>query len=104
VGNDNPARSSTLSSNDYITTSDSLVTVPVYDPTGAAGPNPTTSTAVNIVGFLQVFIHRAQPGGSWKAGSFDVTIVNVSGCGNAASGTPVYTGSSSAVPVRLIHN
>jgi Flp pilus assembly protein TadG len=101
VGNDNPARSPSLSSNDYITTSESMVTVPVYD--GTVIP-PTTTPGVNIIGFLQLFIVRAWPGGGGpKAGSFDVTIVNVSGCGSVATATPVYTGNASAVPVRLIH-
>jgi len=101
VGNNHPLEGTpTLSGGDYITTSDSLITVPVYDATGAITPtNP-----VNVIGFLQVFINRAWPGGNpQKAGSFDVTVVNVSGCGSGATGTPVFTGSPSAVPVRLIH-
>jgi Flp pilus assembly protein TadG len=86
----------------YINTSDSLITVPVYDDIAAGGAPP--STGVQIVGFLQLFINQSFPGnGSWKAGSFIVTIVNVSGCGSNATGTPVYNGSSAAVPVRLIH-
>jgi Flp pilus assembly protein TadG len=101
VGHDNPARSPSLSANDYITTSDSLVTVPVYEPPVGS---PAPVGPVNIIGFLQVFIVRAAPaGGGPKAGSFDVTIVNVSGCGLGATATPVYTGNASAVPVRLIH-
>ena len=102
VGNNHPLEGTpSLSANNYITTSDSLVTVPVYEPLpGSAAPGGP----VNIIGFLQVFINRAWPaGGGPKAGSFDVTIVNVSGCGNGATGTAVYTGSSSAVPIRLIH-
>src|SRR5579864_337947 len=99
VGNNHPLAGSVLSSNDLVTTSDSLVTIPVYDQTVA--PNtPTNAAAVNIVGFLQVFIDQAFPGGGPKAGSFHVTVVNVSGCGNSATGTPVMA--SSAVPVRLI--
>ena len=100
VGNNHPLGGTpTLSAGDYITTSDSLITVPVYD--SAAGI-PTGT--VNIIGFLQVFINRAFPGGApQKAGSFDVTIVNVAGCGSGATGTPVFAGSPSAVPVRLIH-
>jgi hypothetical protein len=84
-----------LSGNDLVTTSDSLVTIPVYD--GAGTPGAT----VNIIGFLQVFIDQAFPGGGGpKAGQFHVTVVNVSGCGSSASGTPISGGS--AVPVRLI--
>jgi hypothetical protein len=101
VGNSHPlAGTPTLSAGDYVTTSDSLVTVPVYDATGGIIPN----APVNIIGFLQVFINRVFPaGGGPKAGSFDMTIVNVAGCGSGATGTPVFTASPTSVPVRLIH-
>jgi hypothetical protein len=84
-----------------VTTSDSLVTVPIYDDVAQGTP---TAAGVQIVGFLQLFINRTWPGGGGpKAGSFTATVVNVAGCGNSAGGTPVFTGSTSAVPVRLIH-
>jgi hypothetical protein len=56
---------------------------------------------VNIIGFLQVFIVQAFAGGGPKAGEFQATVVNVSGCG--ASATAPAVASNSAVPVRLIH-
>lgn len=100
AGNDHPL-AATLG-NSYITTSDSLVTVPIYDDVAAPGGMPTAP--VQIVGFLQLFINRAFPGGGgFKAGSFQATVVNVAGCGSSATGAPVFSGSSSAVPVRLIH-
>ena len=98
VGNNHPLATSVLSANDLVTTSDSLVTVPVYDGAGPLAP----LTPVNIIGFLQLFIVKSCPGGGGaKAGEFSVTVVNVSGCGNAASAAPVASGA--AVPVRLIH-
>jgi Flp pilus assembly protein TadG len=101
VGNDHPLAGPLA--NSYVNTSDSLVTVPVYDDVAAAGP-PTTAGGVQIIGFLQLFINRSFPGGGGpKAGSFQATVVNVAGCGSAASGTPVFNGSSAAVPVRLTH-
>jgi len=100
VGNNHPLAGTALSTGDLVTTSDSLVTIPVYDQTGASD-RPTSATGVNVIGFLQVFIQDAFQGGGPKAGQFDVTVINVSGCGNSASGAPVSTGSS--VPVRLIH-
>jgi Flp pilus assembly protein TadG len=101
VGNDHPLAGTVLSTNDLVTTSDSLVTIPVYDQTVVPNvPGPTSASAVNVIGFLQVFIVDAFQGGGPQAGQFDVIVVNVSGCGNAASGTPVMA--SSAVPVRLI--
>jgi hypothetical protein len=99
VGNDHPLAGTVLSTNDLVTTSDSLVTIPVYDDKGAVD-RPTGTVGVNVIGFLQVFIVDAFQGGGPQAGQFDVIVVNVSGCGNAASGTPVMA--SSAVPVRLI--
>jgi Flp pilus assembly protein TadG len=99
VGTDHPLSGTVLSTNDLVTTSDSLVTIPVYDQT-AAPPVPSSATGVNVIGFLQVFIVDAFQGGGPQAGQFDVVVVNVSGCGNAATGTPVMA--SSAVPVRLI--
>jgi Flp pilus assembly protein TadG len=103
VGHNHPLEGTpSLASGDYITTSDSLVTVPVYDNVAAGGAPP--SVGVQIIGFLQLFVNTVWPGGGGpKEGSFTVTVVNVSGCGSNASGTPVYNGSSSAVPVRLIH-
>jgi hypothetical protein len=100
VGNDHPLAGSLA--NTYVTTSDSLMTVPVYDDIAAGGAPPTVGT-VQIIGFLQLFVNRSFPGGGPNAGSFDVTIVNISGCGSSATGTPVFPGSTSAVPVRLIH-
>jgi hypothetical protein len=99
VGGNHPLAGTVLSTGDYVTTSDSLVTIPVYDET-VAPDRPTSATGVNVIGFLQVFIQDAFQGGGWKAGQVDVIVVNVSGCGNSASGTPVSSGS--AVPVRLI--
>ncbi len=95
VGNNHPLAGSVLSAGDLVTTSDSLVTVPVYD--GIATPG----VSVNIIGFLQVFINRSFPGGGPKAGEFQVTVVNLSGCGSNATAAPVASGS--AVPIRLIH-
>jgi hypothetical protein len=97
VGGSNPlAGTSSLSANDLVTTSDSLVTIPVYDGT------TTPSGPVKIIGFLQVFIDQVFPGGGGpKAGEFHVTVVNVLGCGSNATGAPV--SSAAAVPIRLIH-
>lgn len=82
-----------------ITSSASVVTLPIYDtapPVVTAAP-PTQ--LVTIVGFLQVFINQVE-----QYGNVSVTILNVAGCGNGkgmpVSPTPI-TGSS-PVPVRLI--
>jgi hypothetical protein len=82
-----------------ISTSPSIVSLPIYDETD---PGVTladgTSTNVTFVGFLQVFINVAD-----QFGNVNVTVLNVAGCGNG-SGTPVGTAlvANSPVPVRLI--
>ena len=60
-----------------------------------AGPWRGT-TNVTIVGFLQVFINSID---QW--GIMDVTVLNVTGCGNDALDDSFGTGSS-PVPIRLI--
>ncbi|MFZ1930973.1 MAG: hypothetical protein WAU50_17665, partial [Candidatus Sulfotelmatobacter sp.] len=86
------AQSKVVSSNDIITTSNSIVTLPIYDGTAlGAPPNP----AVTIVGFLQVFINDIDGNGHPN-----VTVLNVVGCSSNAGNPPLY--GTSPVPVRLI--
>ena len=98
VGTGHPLRGSGLTTGDLVTTSDSLVTIPVYDEVAAGG---APAAPVQIVGFLQVFINDSFQGGGPKAGVFHVTVVNVLGCGSSATGAPV--SAAAAVPIRLIH-
>jgi Flp pilus assembly protein TadG len=78
-----------------ISSSDSIVTIPIYDSTTPLGAG--TQPTVTIVGFLQVFINQVN-----ADGSLSVTVMNVAGCGNTVpSGTQALTGTS-PVPVRLI--
>jgi hypothetical protein len=79
----------------FISTSDSIITVPLFnhDP---SRPMPPT---VTIVGFLQLFVNYVGPNGDVNA-----YILNVSGCGNNTSGPVVSGGGVSPIPVRLIHN
>ena len=80
-----------------MTTSNSIVSFPIYDSANNPIRNSGTSP-VTIVGFLQVFIIWADP-----YGNVQVTVLNVTGCGNG-QGQPVGTAvaGSSPVPVRLI--
>jgi len=97
-GNRHPLAAS-FAANEAVTTSDSLITVPVFEPAAT----PTSGTPVSVIGFLQLFVVHVFPGGGGpKAGEIEVTVVNVSGCGSNATGTPVYGAGVSAVPVRLI--
>jgi Flp pilus assembly protein TadG len=84
-----------IASGSRITTSPSIVSLPIYDTTLI---NPTGTTSVTIVGFLQVFINSVDS----TTGNITVTVMNVAGCGNAVGSgtTPLY--GTSPVPVRLI--
>jgi len=93
AGFDNPlVQQGVVNDNDIITTSDSIVTIPIFD--SAAGL-PAPGNGITIVGFLQVFINNVD-----LAGHVKVTVMNVSGCSNSATNTPV--NGTSPVPIRLI--
>jgi Flp pilus assembly protein TadG len=81
-----------------ISSSDSIVSIPLYNGTTPC-PGKSCGASVTIVGFLQVFIEDVNAGG-------DVTamIMGVGGCGGggSGSGTPVSSGGSSPIPVRLV--
>jgi hypothetical protein len=85
-----------VNSSNVVTTSNSIVSLPIYDgaPLGA-GNNPP----VTIVGFLQVFINSVDTNGRPN-----VTVLNVSGCGNDLTTTVSSTAvtGTSPVPIRLI--
>jgi Flp pilus assembly protein TadG len=99
AGSSNPVVSAGLTRGSPISTSPSVVSLPIYDETdpGVTLANGT-STNVTFVGFLQVFINVVD-----QFGNVNVTVLNVAGCGNG-SGTPVGTPlvANSPVPVRLI--
>jgi hypothetical protein len=96
AGTSNPLTGAGLASGSIITNSSSIVSLPIYDQTNPVTLSTTGDTNVTVVGFLQVFINAT------TGGVVDVTVLNVSGCGNAvASSAPALYGTSS-VPVRLI--
>ncbi len=90
-----------VASGTLISSSKSIMSFPIYDSTTGGNPplvfNGKGQTQVVIVGFLQVFIN-----GNDANGNLNVTVLNVSGCGNAVPGTSRVLTGSSPVPVRLI--
>jgi hypothetical protein len=87
-----------LASGAIIGTSDSVITAPLFDNSGAFLPD---NGQVTIVGFLTLFVNDV----TGNKGDFTATIMNVTGCGNSpSSAPPVSGGGVSAIPVRLIHN
>ena len=81
-----------INSGDVVMTSDSIITLLIYD--GAS----ITSPAVNIIGYMQVFVQQEN-----GPGSFNGVILNIAGCGNTAGTNPIVGGGISPIPVRLIH-
>ena len=79
-----------------ISSSNNIVSLPIYDSTNQ-NQVWTSTTTVTVVGFLQVFINVVD-----GKGNVYVTVMNVSGCGNAVLGTQAPLTGTSPVPVRLI--
>ena len=85
----------------YISRSDSVVTVPLFDGSNLCplGKNqPCTGTA-NIQGFLQLGITRDEGNGTVEA-----IILNASGWNLNSTGTAVSGGDVSSIPVRLVRS
>ncbi len=97
AGSSNPLG---LSTGSVITSSNSIVSFPIYD--SAAPPAPPIkghgTSPVTIIGFLQVFINSTNTGNQ----SVNVTVLNVVGCGNGTNSTGAAVSGTSPVPVRLI--
>jgi len=85
-----------LASNAPITSSPSIVSLPIYDDSvGSIAASGATS--VTILGFLQVFVNSVD---QW--GNVDVTVLNVAGCSNGSVAVGTAVTGSSPVPIRLI--
>ena len=101
AGSSNPliGAGSPVTTNGLITTSSSIVTIPIFDPASTSLGN------VRVIGFLQAFIKYADAvSGPPSQSQVHVVILNVSGCGNVSgSPGPIKGGGVSSVPVRLIH-
>jgi Flp pilus assembly protein TadG len=85
-----------VAAGDIISTSDSMVSLPIYDSSTGTYPssNPT------IIGYLQVFIGHVD-----NAGNVTVTVLNIAGCGTSTSpGATAISGAGPTIPVNLIHN
>jgi len=81
-----------VANNSIVTSSNSIVTVPIYTGTLTSG----SQVPVTVVGFLQVFIDSVD-----AAGNMSVHVLNVAGCGNPNG--PAALGSS-PVSIRLVAN
>ena len=90
-----------ISRETIVSTSDSIMTVPLFDASGA-WPPASGQPQVTIVGFLQLFVRYVPASGS---ADMNAVILNVIGCGNTlAVGSGISGGGVSPIPVHLIHN
>lgn len=92
-----PGASNPIAATGTLSSSTSIVTLPIYDNSQAPGTLTPPSPAVTIVGFLQVFINQSFP-----SGNLDVTVLNIAGCGNGSGPVTNGVGGISPVPIRLI--
>jgi hypothetical protein len=107
---DNPMQitaESGLQIGNLVTTSSSIVTIPIIDTCSVANCFPPTGGNVTIDGYMQAFINEVHGGGTSNyQGDIQVTVLNIAGCSNSSTNsgaTPVVGGSgTSPVPVRLI--
>jgi hypothetical protein len=88
-------------SGNLVTTSNSIVTIPILDVTNQP---PNGGGPVTVDGFLQAFINQVDAGPLPPAGSINITVLNIVGCNTVNNGAnPVVGGSgTSPIPVRLI--
>jgi hypothetical protein len=97
AGDGNPlVTTGIIPSGSVITSSNSIVTVPMYDDNPLVKLNGAKPD-VTITGFLQVFINSVDA----TTGNINVTVMNVTGCGNTAA---TAVAGSSPVPIRLVAN
>ena len=94
AGSSNPLG---VSAGTPITSSNSVVSLPIYDQVAVPSPAANAVTNVTFIGFLQVFINAVDVNGNRL-----VTVLNVAGCGNGSNPTGNPVTGSSPVPVRLI--
>jgi len=92
AGDNNPLVPAQVADGSVLSTSSSVVTIPVFDSAPGRPTNP-----VAVIGFIQGFVDTVNP----VTKQPHIVILNVSGCG-AAAGTPIAGGGGTAVPVRLI--
>lgn len=100
-GSNNP--NAGLAGAQYVSRSDSVVTVPLFDgrdlcPGPGHNCGASLSNSAPVVGFLELGVQASVSNGQVQA-----VILNASGCNSTASGVaPVSGGNISSIPVRLV--
>jgi hypothetical protein len=84
-----------------VTTSSSIVSIPIIDVT-TPGAFSASTGAVTVIGFLQAFVEQVNA--NLNPNDIQIKVMNVVGCSQTNNGAPAIIGgnSSSPIPVRLI--
>jgi len=99
AGGDDPiVLSGTMNTGAKMMVSDSLVTVPVFDPTTYT----SLSASVPIIGFVQLFLNPDGNATLESNGNVNTTVTNIVGCGTNNTVQPIIGNGASPVAVRLI--
>jgi hypothetical protein len=87
-----------------VTTSNSIVTIPIIDTSNSTVFQAASPYGVTIVGFLQGFIDEVHGGNPSHQGDIKVTVLNIAGCSSTPNAAPPIVGGTgtSPIPVRLI--
>jgi|HubBroStandDraft_6_1064221.scaffolds.fasta_scaffold00232_6 hypothetical protein len=94
--------------NSFVSTSSSIVTIPILDTQPLVTLPNTPPYPVVVVGFLQAFVNSVddlEPGGTrGHHGDVNITVLNVIGCSQTPNGNAPAIGGNGAspIPVRLI--
>jgi Tfp pilus assembly protein PilE len=92
-----PMQISPSGSTNLLSTSSSIVTIPIIDVTPP--PINVVTGAVTIIGFLQAFVEQID-----NNNNIEIMVMNVVGCSSTPSASATITGgnNSSPIPIRLI--
>jgi Flp pilus assembly protein TadG len=99
----NPMQITPYNSANLLSTSSSIVTIPIIDiDTAGSGSFTPPNTQVTVIGFLQAFVERV--GGGPNPTDIQIKVMNVVGCSSTPNASATITGgnNSSPIPVRLI--
>jgi len=87
-----------------VSTTSSIVSIPIMDTCTGGGCFPNFSAPVTVVGFFQAFIQAVSDQGNQRHSAVYITILNVVGCGQSPNTNPVVVGGNgnSPIAVRLV--
>jgi len=96
----NPLQVNSSVTANQVTTSSSIVAIPIIDVTTPGAFSP--AGPVTVIGFLQAFVEQINT--QFNPNDIQIKVMNVVGCSQTSNGAPVIQGgnASSPIPVRLI--